>query len=639
MAGPLSAVVSMPSQLFTMPNRFGAVLNGSIYIGEVDTDPTQPENQIPVYVENDEGVAVQVSQPIKINGGGYPSYNGAIKKFTTSQGHSMAVVDSLGVQQFYFGNVLKYNPNQDISQFKESLASTSVSSPGSDLIGLPNGVNLTSYLSTGRGIDPWMPPYNYRSSDSLAARTSALQRAFSDANDTKKCVFFSGFYEIDSLSISDHSDYSVEGFGGIVAKGDGEAGKFCLEMKNCLNVNFNGNISVNGKAGFDGVVKVWSDKPSGTSRMQLRINVIGGAIGWQFGDLSRPDTLVSEIRVLSSQTYNVREVVRIIGSQTVIEFNGCQMVATDGDIGNNVVGVATLFGGALRINGGEVMMPSSPNGLMFNSYPIDSQSFTKAYGIVTITGAPIECAGIWFIAYNRYNVQNVNYNPDTKTYDRTGAFILSACTGYTPYDNPNIQLDGQFNGKISVDNGCWFHRHGAKPNVIVTCSANSNPLIMISRSAFDSNFPSGLSAINGGVPLFNFRRIVQVSSVGALSLPTGSTTDLVFKNKSAAGDNAYFGQYYNNAQGTFTVPVGGLRSVRFHMEISFSQAMAGGSIQALVDGAIVSVCGTSSPRVNADFDLGDLVAGNVVKFRLYNPNAAVTTSDSNLDFMTVSAER
>lgn len=112
MAGPLTAVISMPSQLFTMPNRFGAVMGGKIFIGEIDKDPTIAANQIPVYVENESGAAVQVSQPIQINAGGYPSYNGQPAKFTTAQGHSMAVVDSLGVQQFYFPNVLRYNPDQ-----------------------------------------------------------------------------------------------------------------------------------------------------------------------------------------------------------------------------------------------------------------------------------------------------------------------------------------------------------------------------------------------------------------------------------------------------------------------------------------------------------------------------------------------
>ncbi|BDA93744.1 hypothetical protein E5AUHO_13330 [Citrobacter freundii] len=105
-------VVSMPSQLFTMPRSFKAVANGKIYIGQIDTDPVNPANQIQVYLENEDGSHVPVSQPLIINAGGYPVYNGQIAKFVTVQGHSMAVYDAYGAQQFYYPNVLKYDPDQ-----------------------------------------------------------------------------------------------------------------------------------------------------------------------------------------------------------------------------------------------------------------------------------------------------------------------------------------------------------------------------------------------------------------------------------------------------------------------------------------------------------------------------------------------
>lgn len=107
-----NVVVSMPSQLFTMARSFKAVANGKIYIGKIDTDPVNPENQIQVYVENEDGSHVPVSQPIIINAAGYPAYNGQIAKLVTVQGHSMAVYDAYGAQQFYFPNVLKYDPDQ-----------------------------------------------------------------------------------------------------------------------------------------------------------------------------------------------------------------------------------------------------------------------------------------------------------------------------------------------------------------------------------------------------------------------------------------------------------------------------------------------------------------------------------------------
>lgn len=108
-----NVVVSMPSQLFTMPRSFKAVANGKIYIGLIDTDPVNPANQIQVYIDPEDGSdLIPVTQPVIINAGGYPVYNGQITKFVTVQGHSMAVYDAYNAQQFYFPNVLKYDPDQ-----------------------------------------------------------------------------------------------------------------------------------------------------------------------------------------------------------------------------------------------------------------------------------------------------------------------------------------------------------------------------------------------------------------------------------------------------------------------------------------------------------------------------------------------
>lgn len=135
-----NAVVSMPSQLFTMPRSFKAVSNGKIYIGQIDTDPVNPANQIQVYLENENGNHVPVSQPLIINAGGFPVYNGQIAKFVTVQGHSMAVYDAYGALQFYFPNVLKYDPDQ-LKQLLES-------NEGASHIGTTSGKTVQESLNT-----------------------------------------------------------------------------------------------------------------------------------------------------------------------------------------------------------------------------------------------------------------------------------------------------------------------------------------------------------------------------------------------------------------------------------------------------------------------------------------------------------
>ncbi|EMD6453381.1 endorhamnosidase, partial [Salmonella enterica] len=107
-----NVVVSNPRPIFTESRSFKAVANGKIYIGQIDTDPVNPANQIPVYIENEDGSHVQIAQPLIINAAGKIVYNGQLVKIVTVQGHSMAIYDSYGSQVDYIANVLKYDPDQ-----------------------------------------------------------------------------------------------------------------------------------------------------------------------------------------------------------------------------------------------------------------------------------------------------------------------------------------------------------------------------------------------------------------------------------------------------------------------------------------------------------------------------------------------
>lgn len=104
-------MVSNPVTPFTMSRSFKACSNGKIFIGQPDTDPTFPQNQIPVYVEGEGGSTIQVPQPIRINIAGYPVYHGQVAKFVTTQNYSMAVYDSYMVQQFYWPDLASMDPN------------------------------------------------------------------------------------------------------------------------------------------------------------------------------------------------------------------------------------------------------------------------------------------------------------------------------------------------------------------------------------------------------------------------------------------------------------------------------------------------------------------------------------------------
>jgi len=142
-------VIGMPAQLFTLARSFKANANGKIYIGQPDTDPTNPANQIQVYVENEDGSHVPVPQPIIINSGGYPVLGGQIKKFVTVQNYSMAIYDAYNAQQFYFKDVAKYDPDQlrsDMSsdEYQFVGGSENLTSAPSKLVYGPGEVTLGS---------------------------------------------------------------------------------------------------------------------------------------------------------------------------------------------------------------------------------------------------------------------------------------------------------------------------------------------------------------------------------------------------------------------------------------------------------------------------------------------------------------
>ena len=137
-------LVSMPSAPFSSPRAFKAVSNGKIYIGLPDTDPVNPVNQVPVYVVNEDGSEVQVAQPIIINAGGFPVYNGQIVKFVVKQPYSMAVYDMYAAQQYYWPDLTLVDPANLIAM----LAATT----GASMIGGLSFISPEMYGAKGDGV-------------------------------------------------------------------------------------------------------------------------------------------------------------------------------------------------------------------------------------------------------------------------------------------------------------------------------------------------------------------------------------------------------------------------------------------------------------------------------------------------------
>ena len=103
----MSVVVKLPTGYFPDPDQGRPVALGSVYIGNVNTDPTVLGNRKSVALLQEDKTEVTIapaSQPLSLNAGGVFTYSGSVVQVKVSGNYSMTVLDSDGVQQYYFPN-------------------------------------------------------------------------------------------------------------------------------------------------------------------------------------------------------------------------------------------------------------------------------------------------------------------------------------------------------------------------------------------------------------------------------------------------------------------------------------------------------------------------------------------------------
>lgn len=518
---------------------------------------------------------------------------------------------------------------------------------GAALVGLRMGLtatdtnlNIVGQAVTNAFIFPSVH-CGYNPSDSLSARTTALQAAFDLANTTKRTLVLDGTYQISHISNADHTEYCIIGTAVIVGVDPTWNGPV-FEVKNCTAVQHGGNVTVSGNSllNYTIGIKVWGSGDNGFGGLRTcSLNnwdgwrVANVAVGWQFGDFSAPDNLLSEMAVTNGFTYNTPQPLIVIGSQAVIEFAAYQLVSGgSGVFAGSFHSVAFVHGGVLTITGGECQMPGVSNGYGFAVCPINSPSFDNSYGQIDIVGSKIEIASLIFLAYNPNLVSPVAA--------LSGGIRMSHAGGYHSFTGPSFQdaASAGFSGRIVVDHTCSFRAGAVRSAKTVQLFGTAE--VELSDMAFNENFRQGLDAISGGIAIFDYRKIFEAFNLSGETMPTGGApTVCLFQSVSSSAENSHFYNAYVPATGVFTVPTGGLKSVVVNASMHVPQPNAASSIQVRVGSTVYAAGNAAGAYTQCIAELGDLPEGTNIVVQFSNAGTSFSADGINLDRLVISARR
>ncbi len=93
--------VGLPFNYYPDPTKGRPVFNGSIYVGQPDTDPQITANQLQVKAFQEDGASVNIAQPIRTGAGGVPMLNGSPVQLQVDGEYSIKVLNSSGAQVYY----------------------------------------------------------------------------------------------------------------------------------------------------------------------------------------------------------------------------------------------------------------------------------------------------------------------------------------------------------------------------------------------------------------------------------------------------------------------------------------------------------------------------------------------------------
>ena len=203
-------------------------------------------------------------------------------------------------------------------------------------------------------------------------------------------------------------------------------------LKNSSDVSIFGKmwISAGYNTNYASAFCAYTDNATQVSNVTI-VNpvVVGAAVAMTFGRDTEPNALISEISVHGGFFYGCPEGVRAVGTQTIVSFNGSNILANS--LGGNAAWQAITqyaivsVGASVTVTGGEIQHNQTTTGACIDIQPVTDAVFGNLYGSVHVINSAIESASKQLTATNPGAIVPVA---------GSGRCVLTNCFGYHSQD-------------------------------------------------------------------------------------------------------------------------------------------------------------------------------------------------------------
>lgn len=354
------------------------------------------------------------------------------------------------------------------------------------------------------------------------------------------------------------------------------------------------------------------------------------------------DDLVSEVVLSGIQAFNCTGVLRVSGSQTIIDVVNSQITSEPNAVLNDVPGTCVEYavwmeGGNITVRGGEITHLMSVDGYTFRLNPCESAAFGSPWPSVSLVGVHVEIAA--FMAYA------VNERGIGSTTTDTSIFSMTECKGYI-----SSSMLAQPIFAANTGSGVKFKLKSSNLYSNVARTAFNFDIadgctVDVDSQSCGANLKHWLGGTRGGKTIHSPLVGVSADNLNNQSIAIGQTSALKW---AALRTNGVFERYdltYDGATGQFITPAGGASQVTVSAKGRFSaaptSALPGGKcgyVAILKDGVqmeVVSLLVTDSGFSIEYTDL-ETAAGTLFTVQLTNQGtSAIAFGSAGYDTLQV----